>query len=85
MLSGRKGGETMQEPNKFELSIAASGMTKAQAQKQMQFKSYQALAERLENPGNFRLKDLLMLRDGMTEQGSAMLMDAIDDFFCVST
>ena len=75
----------MQEPNKFELSIAASGMTKAQAQKQMQFKSYQALAERLDNPGNFRLKDLIMLRDGMTEQGSTMLMEAIDDFFCATT
>lgn len=75
----------MQEPNKFELSIAASGMTKAQAQEQMQFKSYQALADRLNDPGNFRLKELRILRDGMTEQGSNMLMDAIGDFFCATT
>lgn len=75
----------MQEPNKFELSIAASGMTKTQAQKQMQFKSYDALANRLDDPGAFRLKDLKNLRDGMTQQGSSMLMEAIEDFFCAST
>lgn len=75
----------MQEPNKFELSIAASGMTKTQAQKQMNFNSYEALMNRLEDPGVFRLKDLKALQEGMTPQGSSMLMDAIEDFFCTST
>lgn len=75
------GGESMEEPNKFALSIAASGMTKLQAQEQMRFKSYQALADRLIDPGNFRLKDIKALREGMTQQGSAMLMEAVAEFF----
>lgn len=75
----------MQEPNKFELSITASGMTKAQAQEKMGFKSYQALSERLNDPGVFRLKDLKALYDGMTEQGSTLLLSAVDDFFYSST
>lgn len=75
----------MQEPNKFELSIAASGMTKAQAQENMGFKSYQALSERLSDPGVFRLKDLKALYKSMPEQGAAMLLSAVNDFFCTTT
>ena len=75
--------QTMREPNKFELSIAASGMTKAQAQNSIGFKSYQALKDRLDEPGDFRLCELKSLRDSMTGQGPEMLMDAIGDFFCV--
>lgn len=75
----------MQEPNKFELSIAASGMTKTQAQEKMGFKSYQALAERLNDPGVFRLKDLKALYKSMPDQGASMLLSAIDDFFCCTT
>lgn len=75
----------MSEPNKFELSIAASGMTKAKAQEQLNFKSYQALMERLSDPGVFRLRELKMLNDGMTEQGRNILKEAIDEFFCSAT
>ena len=75
----------MREPNKFELSIAASGMTKVKAQENLKFKSYQALQDRLEDPGVFRLRELKMLRDEMTDQGASMLMDAIDEFFYVET
>lgn len=75
----------MQEPNRFELSLAASGITRTQAQKILDFKNYQTLTARLDNPGVFRLDELKTLHDSMTAQGSSMLMEAINDFFCLET
>lgn len=75
----------MQEPNKFELSLTASGITRTQAQKILDFKNYQTLTSRLSDPGVFRLDELKTLKRSMTEQGSSMLMEAISDFFCDET
>ena len=76
----------MKEPNKFELSIIASGMTRQDAQNKLDFKSYQAIMDRLDNPGVFRLRELKTLYDSMTEQGASMLKEAVDEyFFCSKT
>lgn len=71
----------MKEPNNFELAIRASGMTKTQAQSCIGFKAYTSLQDRLDDPGNFRLRELVSLSEAMPEKAVKMLKQATLDFF----
>lgn len=73
----------MNAPNKFELAIRASGMTRSDAKKVIGLRSYQAISERLDNPLLFRLAELHALSTSMNKQGKEILKDAIAEIFLI--
>ncbi len=71
----------MKVPNKVELAISASGVTRTEAQEILGFGSYIALADRLQNPSLFRLGEVESLYKHLNERGKALLKEAVLDIF----